>query len=661
MSAAAGDPRRRCTQLGVQLGALATTLIDEERVLEATDARKALLADFADFRAPLGLAMGHLRGFLSTGDPALRRAFDAAYGKAAAARRRIADSAPLLTATQAVVADTIARLAEELDGVVATLLAAEPPRRSVATAAGAAGEACARLSDRLTGALTAMLDRERTLPATPERKELLAQIVDVRGPVGIASSHLRDYLLDGDPAGRRLFARFHGRAAEAMARLEAMQPLMVAEQGTAFAEVRAAWTAYGPGARDAMAARDAADAAAATSGAGGAADRLTVAAGILAVAVPALAFALHGGAPAAAALCQLAGLAGLAVWYRLRRGRPLAAATAALDALAGGGEPPPGAVPGRLGWSVERLRLTVADLSGELSATVDEHRHQVVERRQAMLRLSDGFSTGMADAVAAVEADVRTLFDQVGAIRTLAAAIEAEAGAIDAASGTATANLSAITAAVHETSVTATEIRRQVDRSLAIQRTAAVSVEAAAGISRDLEESTGRIDAVVGMIEKVATEIQVLALNATIEAARAGEAGRGFSVVAGEVKTLATRTMQMTGDIRDLVAAVQGGSARTAAVVADFRRVVDEADAVTGVIGTATAQQADAAADIARATAGANDQVGGVVAAIRTFRTGVERSRAAAGLLEDLAAGLAGRARDLHDRSDRFVAGVRAS
>ncbi|MGQ9371444.1 methyl-accepting chemotaxis protein [Azospirillum sp. ST 5-10] len=661
-TATSDDLRRRCTQLGVRLGALATALIDEERVLEATDARKALLADFADFRAPMGLAMGHLRGHLATGQPELRQAFDAAYGKAGAALRRIAGNAALLTATQALVVETVSGLAAELDGVVAALLAdaaARPPaaRRHATTSAG---EACAALSNRLTGALTVMLDAERALPATPERKELLAQIVDVRGPIGIASSHLRDYLLDGAPASRRLFAQFRDRAAAAMAGLEAMQPRMSDGQRTAFAEAEAAWREYGPAAAAAMAVWDAAAAAAADAGT--ALDRAVTAAGALAVAAPGL-LALAGlpaGGTAAAALCQLAGLAALGCWCVRRRGRPLAAAAAALDALARGDAPPPPPA-GRLGWSVERLRLTVADLSGELAATVDDHRRQAVERRQAMLRLSEAFSHRMSEAIAAVEADVATLFDQVRTIRTLAAAIEDEAGAIDSASGTATANLAAVTAAVHETSATAGEIRQQVGRSIAIQRTASESVQVAAGTARALEEATGQIDAVVGMIERVATEIQVLALNATIEAARAGEAGRGFSVVAGEVKTLAQRTMQMTGDIRDLVAAVQAGSSRTAAVVAEFQRVVDDADAVAGVIGAATAQQADATEDIARATTGANDQVAGVVAAIRTFRSGVDRAQDAAGLLEALASGLAERARHLHEQSDRFVAGVRAS
>ncbi|RUM53301.1 MAG: hypothetical protein DSY85_09140 [Marinomonas sp.] len=75
----------------------------------------------------------------------------------------------------------------------------------------------------------------------------------------------------------------------------------------------------------------------------------------------------------------------------------------------------------------------------------------------------------------------------------------------------------------------------------------------------ELETASGKVDSVTGMINGLAEQTNLLALNAAIEAARAGDAGRGFSVVADEVRSLAGKTVQATQDITDIIGAMHSG------------------------------------------------------------------------------------------------------
>ncbi|WP_321343748.1 methyl-accepting chemotaxis protein [Breoghania sp.] len=172
--------------------------------------------------------------------------------------------------------------------------------------------------------------------------------------------------------------------------------------------------------------------------------------------------------------------------------------------------------------------------------------------------------------------------------------------AVASAAAEASTNVETVASAAEELAASVAEISRQVGASSDIASRAADQADTTNIRIKGLSEAATRIGEVVSLIQAIAEQTNLLALNATIEAARAGEAGRGFAVVASEVKELATQTSKATEDIAAQISSIQNETEQAVSAIADITATVNQINEITGGIAAAVEQQGAATTEIAR-------------------------------------------------------------
>lgn len=184
------------------------------------------------------------------------------------------------------------------------------------------------------------------------------------------------------------------------------------------------------------------------------------------------------------------------------------------------------------------VNVAINDLSKSLFKNTKEMLENVVN---LSIQSSESLSS-----ICFVTGDIRDVSDNT---QTIAAAVEEFCCSIREISESS----QRVSDTASETETTVGNGKRAVEESIENINTITQSMDTANLKIQSLSDSVEAIVAILGTIETIAKQTNLLALNATIEAARAGEAGRGFAIVASEVKTLASQTALATEDIRDKI------------------------------------------------------------------------------------------------------------
>jgi len=205
---------------------------------------------------------------------------------------------------------------------------------------------------------------------------------------------------------------------------------------------------------------------------------------------------------------------------------------------------------------------------------------------------------------------------------------------------------STVSAATEQLSASVNEIARQISESTMAVSSAVDAAGKSEKMVADLLTAAQKVGEITKIIADIAEQTNLLALNATIEAARAGEAGKGFAVVASEVKSLATQTAKATEEIGLQIKEIQETSQTTAGSIGEITQIISKVNEIGTTISSAVEEQAAATREVSQ-------NINGVTQA-------AEESGQSAQNVLGVAGGLSSQARDLNGQVDVFLDKVRS-
>ncbi|MDD5286581.1 MAG: methyl-accepting chemotaxis protein [Desulfuromonadaceae bacterium] len=258
----------------------------------------------------------------------------------------------------------------------------------------------------------------------------------------------------------------------------------------------------------------------------------------------------------------------------------------------------------------QRVRLTTRDEFGVIGQSFDAMADSFAKAIQKVAESATQVSVAASQVNSTAERIATGAEEVVAQTTTVATAGEE----MSATSGDIAQNCQMASEGAQRASQSASNGAEVVERTVAVMSQIAERVQESAKTVESLGARSDQIGAIIGTIEDIADQTNLLALNAAIEAARAGEQGRGFAVVADEVRALAERTTRATKEIGEMIKAIQR---ETKGAVAAMEQGVQQVEAGT----EEAAKSGDALRDIL-------EQVNAVAMQVNQIATAAEEQTA---------------------------------
>jgi methyl-accepting chemotaxis protein len=265
------------------------------------------------------------------------------------------------------------------------------------------------------------------------------------------------------------------------------------------------------------------------------------------------------------------------------------------------------------------LRVRAGETGGAELSLVAESLDRTLDSLGRILALVNDSAMRLAGASDSLNTASEGIADNARAAAGQADVVVASAGEVAVSVDTVATGSLQMESAIREISQNASRA----------SRVAGQAVDEAENTTRmvgKLGDSSQEIATVVKLINGIAEQTNLLALNATIEAARAGEAGKGFAVVASEVKELAQETARATEDISRRVEAIQGDTAGAVDAIGRISSVIAEINDFQATIAAAVEEQTATTNEMNRNVAEAANGSRNIATAISGLAAGTQRT-----------------------------------
>jgi methyl-accepting chemotaxis protein len=279
-----------------------------------------------------------------------------------------------------------------------------------------------------------------------------------------------------------------------------------------------------------------------------------------------------------------------------------------------------------------------AEHVAEMRRAQEEQQLRSAEERRAELHsLAGRFEQSVMGVVDRVSISAQELSKSSGLLMQTATDTTGRTAQVAHQAQESAQNVATVASASEELASSISEIAEQAARSAVIAQEAEKRSHETSRTVNALSEAAQRIGHVVTLIQTIAEQTNLLALNATIEAARAGEAGRGFAVVASEVKSLAGQTAKATEEIGIQIQQIQTATTGAVGAIQAIGVTIEEVSAIATSIAAAVEEQRSVVDEIGRSTTevaastqAVNENIGTVQSGTQTTVAAAEQSRAAA-------------------------------
>ncbi len=370
----------------------------------------------------------------------------------------------------------------------------------------------------------------------------------------------------------------------------------------------------------------------------------------------------------AMAIVMMLSLVGSVIFTFVGVSRPLTRLSGALGKMAAGelNIEIPGAVRGDEVGDVAKAVVVIRENAeqkarDEAEAKASQNKHAAEQRRADMVRLADTFETAVGEIVETVSSASTELETSAGTLTANAEHAQELTTMVAAASGEASTNVQSVASATEELSSSVNEISRQVQESARMATEAVGQARITNDRVSELSKAAGRIGDVVELINTIAEQTNLLALNATIEAARAGEAGRGFAVVASEVKALAEQTSKATGEIGQQISGIQAATQDSVNAIKEISGTIERLSEISSTIAAAVEEQGAATQEISRNVQQAAHGTQQVSSGITNVQRGAAETGSASNQVLSAAQSLSGDSNRLKVEVGKFLNSVRAA